>query len=813
MTLSTKQGFVGLVTAIGDIAAPQGALRTADNVHLRRIGALSSRDAFVSGAPMDRAYRDAIPYQNGYVYFVAGNGVYNNNQTPVLYSLRNNSGASAQTPTHVRADIHDAEEARGNLYVASIEGSMKLTSNTATAYTRAGLIPGIVGVAALYSGGAGWLPAGQQVAYRLVARQTQASNGLVVSSRPTGQIIYQNVGGIAVNVGMTINVGTINTTGLEIEVYRTRAFPNTVTPDDEMQLVAVLPGTTGDQNFIDTVPETARTRTLYTSPSRGGMESANDIPPGHACVELFRGSLFYGNIQGPQRAVVSFKYGVRTGSATGFGLRTANGDVTNGSSAILNVSNTTGLVAGQYVGANGFTAASTPPVITSVVGTTVNVSVPAFGTYPATGLFFYDTVIVDGQRVPLLSNSSTPPLLEKSAFYGSLSGYEVSPPEPGYTNTMVFERRSPNSGAFTIAAGTNSADTSIATLGTITSKGDVWPHGLAWSNPDEPEHVPVKNYARVGDQGKAILALTATREALYIFKEDGVFRLTGIYPSFRIDPFDTTCLCVLPMSVRRLRNTVYLLSSLGIAAVEDSGVRIVSQPIQTEIAKRVREIRRAWRTTGLYQLTGFSGRPSTTDEANGEYLLVLGTPALSFGGEVLVYSSTTGGFTTYSNFGAAVVALARESAGVPLFLTATQRLEFADAHATSFPIRVATHSFSDPQVVGKMWTHAVIGLSQLLGGSTAPTLSVRFSSSEPLGSPAPEIVETVPLPSAGGTTLLATGALLRHPVPRTLSRAWALRLDLTLTLQANGACVLELLGAESRENIPNKMPNHATGAT
>jgi hypothetical protein len=811
MGLQAKAGFVGIVTATGEAAASQGALRAADNVTLRRAGALTSRDYWASTNTPSRQYRDVVYFGTGFLYLDVTTtlNVYSSSNVLIQYNRYVANTVTASSPPLVRTDIAQAVEARSNLYLASSAGVMKMTSVSAPTIEPAGIVgtPGVVGEPAVNtstSAGTPWLAVSSQVAYRFVARY-DAPNGLILRSRPSGQVLAVNASGGTANVYLQLTTGAIRTYVTAIEVYRTRTFPVGVTPDDEMQLVGVVPiNGTGGGSFGDGVPDVLRTTTLYTSPSRGGIENANDRPPGCACLERFRGAVFFGNTLSPHRAIVSFKYADKTGVATGLGVRTATGNVASGSSAITTVSNVTGLVAGMLVTGNGMPTTG-PTYITSVVGSTVNLTAVATGTFGATALRFYDTLLADGStRIPLIANSGTASQLGYAAL-NLFVAYEISPPQPGYQATLVVERRYPSDGVFTLAPGTNAADTNLGTG--ITSTQDALPHGLSWSAPDEPEHVPPKNFARVGDQGRAILGLRATRDALFIFKEDGIFRLSGVDGSYRIDPFDPSAFCILPSSIRRMRNAIYFLSSYGIVEIANDALRAVSQPIENELARIINAIRASQLSTGLYAVPGFAGNAATVDEANGEYWLALGSTTQSYGGQLLVFNNARSGFTTYS-FSVLTPpgALAQNKQGQPVYLTANGHFEPTTVpNATT--VRVMAHGFTDPALLGKLWTHVVLGVSALTGTSV---LLARFSGSEPTSTGT--IAEELQAPLTTGTIELPGGSLLRHPVPGAFRRAWALRVEFSFLIDA-GAVVIELIGAESRENIPNKTPTHATGTT
>lgn len=574
-------------------------------------------------------------------------------------------------------------------------------------------------------------------------------------------------------------------------------------------------------SFIDNTADAARGTTLYTSPSRGGIEAANDRPPGCACIERFRGSLFFGNTTGPHRIVVSYTGGIFTGASTGVGLRQYTGNTTIGSNQITGLSSTVGLRIGQAVLPTG--AAVLQGTITSIVGTTVTTSANATVNNTAGNINFYDALNIDGDannpiRLSSLTGSPT------SNFYyvaltnlaGTYQVYEQTPALPGYNNTVVIERIARGGSAFQLRGSRGDEMSPVVPLTTagsgLASTNDVYPNGLMWSEPDEPEHCPPKNFARVGDAGKAILALVATKDRLLIWKEDGLFMLTGdTSKNFALYPLDTTCMCVLPGSVQRLQNTVYGLTNLGLVAIDEGGgVNIVSRSVQTELAPIVTAIRQAQASSGLYLMPGLSGVTGTADDANGEYWLMLGSTTPSFGGQMLVWNAFQGGYTTYSFGTPTPVAVARDGSGLPLVLTASTLLT-PGTTLGAITARISPHAFNDPALVQKFWTHVVAGFSKLTGTAS---VTAKFSGSVSMVA-GTEVAEAMDVSGAiDGSNLiqLPLGSLLKHPVPSAMRRAYLAFVELVVAV-TNGTFVLDVIGMESRENIPQKDPTHGSGAS
>ncbi len=821
VALDAKTGFSGLVTSVGEVTADAGMLRVADNVTLRRMGALSLRPLFSTAVALSRTYKAAFNYKGTYYYVDSTGNYWKSNSTQLL-----TPGGTTVTP--VRSDVQGAHEARGNFYFTATEGVYKVTGTSDTALTRTGLSPTAcyLDITVAAYGGTELLTANQQVAYRAVAVWTDP-NGVILRSRPTGAVIAQS-GATAATPFVSVGWDGVPSgyTG-KVEVYRTRIFPSTVTPDEEFQLVKTweLPvGVTTTYGAQDRVLDIQRGQTLYTSPSQGGIEAANDRPPGAACIERYRTCLFFGNTVGPQRYIVSYTPSTANlaGVATGIGVRMTTVNTTNGSPNISVTGSVTGIQAGMMASLPGFSAYAT---VIGVAGSTVTVNINATSTTSGQNARFYDSVTINGSYIGLgvgpggSTGGLASPITTSSFFMNqgnplsfSYTVYEQTPPVAGYTQTVVIERIDRGGAAFQVRASHGNEMSPVLPLGNaaqaLSSTNDVFPHGLMWSEPDEPEHVPLKNFARVGDAGKAILALVATRDRLLIFKEDGLYALTGdVAANFAIYPLDTTCLCILPGSVRRLKNTVYLLTNLGLVAVdENGGVTVISRAIQTELSPIITSIRATWRSTTQYLMPGLAGVTATSDDANNEYWLALGTTTPSFGGQVLVYNADADGFTTYS-FTSTPTALAQDPDGQPLVLTSSAQL----APSTSLgaiTARISPHGFVGQALSGKLWTHIAVAFSRLTG-TTSCTLNFSGSESQVAGT---TVSEQIPMPALSGLIELPLGSLHRHPLPRSMARAFLSFVELVVVV-SNGFFVLELFGTESRENIPNKQPSHGSGAT
>jgi len=111
----------------------------------------------------------------------------------------------------------------------------------------------------------------------------------------------------------------------------------------------------------------------------------------------------------------------------------------------------------------------------------------------------------------------------------------------------------------------------------------------------QPDAVPILNSLTVGAADAEILRVIALRESLFIFKEDGLFRLVGFsLNTFSADEFDLTSVLVAPDSPAKVDNKLYYLSEGGVVRCSDAGVEDnpeLSRPIKDKVDAALRNLR------------------------------------------------------------------------------------------------------------------------------------------------------------------------------------------------------------------------------
>lgn len=135
-----------------------------------------------------------------------------------------------------------------------------------------------------------------------------------------------------------------------------------------------------------------------------------------------------------------------------------------------------------------------------------------------------------------------------------------------------------------IISGNQGGFTSLTDLNNIVASTDeVSPNRIYYSKIQQPESVPITNFLDVGAKDKAILRIFPLRDSLMIFKEDGLFRLSGEVAPWTVALLDVSAVLVAPDSISATNNFIFGWTTQGIVNVTESGVSIISRPIDIDI--------------------------------------------------------------------------------------------------------------------------------------------------------------------------------------------------------------------------------------
>jgi hypothetical protein len=165
--------------------------------------------------------------------------------------------------------------------------------------------------------------------------------------------------------------------------------------------------------------------------------------------------------------------------------------------------------------------------------------------------------------------------------------YDSGATVPDITGKYTISNKTTNT--FDISTTVTSSGTVTFAKTSVNSDNEVRPNRLMYSKFQQPEAVPITNFIDVGARDKQIQRIVALRDSLFIFKEDGIFRLSGEFAPFSVSPFDSSAILQSPDSAVVLNNMVYALSTQGVITVTDTGVSVISRPIEDKILDVTRD--------------------------------------------------------------------------------------------------------------------------------------------------------------------------------------------------------------------------------
>lgn len=118
------------------------------------------------------------------------------------------------------------------------------------------------------------------------------------------------------------------------------------------------------------------------------------------------------------------------------------------------------------------------------------------------------------------------------------------------------------------------------------SVADIQPNGLYIAKEGNPDAVPLVNNELVGSSSDPIWRVFPLRISTIIVKQKSIWRLTGTDASnVQISILDDTVRLRSPASCSKLNNEVWALTTQGVVAISDNGVRIVSHDIEYQVTQ------------------------------------------------------------------------------------------------------------------------------------------------------------------------------------------------------------------------------------
>jgi hypothetical protein len=442
-------------------------------------------------------------------------------------------------------------------------------------------------------------------------------------------------------------------------------------------------------SILDSTSDARLSRELYTNPGQQGASAAYFPPPIAPIICTFKGYTFYFNRTDAASLTLRVPGGVNNSNPSGagtlgyarknaIGSRAFTATFTNTTNTLTAISaaDMVGLVVGQQISDSAL--ALNPATITAVGVSSVTVNTTANTTVTkATGSS--DVIEVDGSATKVVDWPNLVFLLTSDML---IAGAACEPP-PVLSGTFNLDIYSPREftirrafaggGSFTIRA-TNQQNYIPPLPGisatALTVSTTAVPNGYCWSELQLPEAVPLTNRGYIGSG--TIHAAFPTRDAIWIFTSDGLWRLSGTGGragagfDWRVDLMNSTITISGPHAGCVLRDSVYAYTSEGLAEINDSGIKMLSQGVIGDLLPGP-----PYSQTATIQVTG--------DEDKNEVILLINTTGTN--GVTYIYNIDQNAFTTrgsdsvnteanhrvtaYARFLLAPVALDTGSAYVP----------------------------------------------------------------------------------------------------------------------------------------------------
>lgn len=522
----------GLCTHPNDLdSVPQGALLVADNVVIDKENTISLRRGYDTEAtfsdPADRASR-LFAYQGNILASYTGNKL----------AYLNGSSWTDLSGTYAPPSGYsiNSTQANSNFYFTTNAGVKKLDAFNGTVI-QAGAPAGLNGQASL-TGASGFMPDNSQVAYRVVWGYRDANDNLIIGA-PSQRIVIANAAGGTRDVSLTFTVPSSVTTSWFYQVYRSAASASSSTePSDELGLVFEGNPSAGQitarsVTLTDQTPNSLRGADLYTNASQEGLANQNNPPPLARDIATYRGYTFYANTTSKHRFFFDI---LAVGGTNGIAL------------------DNTITIAGEVYTAKAAENVSADEFLLETGGT------------PAQN-------IADTAR-------SLVKVINESSSTTSVYAYYLSGPNdlPG---KILIEERIVGGSAFNTVASANGGAYNPNLSTSRASTNDRGKNKLFFSKPFEPEAVPLPSFRNVGSAEAEILRIEALRDSLFIFKEDGIFRLSGeTEQTFVVDLFDRSTVLLAADSVQTLNNQIFAYTDQGIVSVSEAGVQVRSRMIE-----------------------------------------------------------------------------------------------------------------------------------------------------------------------------------------------------------------------------------------
>jgi hypothetical protein len=515
---------------------PQGALLSAQNAVIDRDDTPETRRGLAQyGTLLSAPFQQMYNFNTTLMGWDATNFWYDSDGAGTWVSLSGNYAAPSGT-TRIKG-----AEASNNMYFATSTGIIGLTAPNSSFYNAGVQFP-LDSAGSLNSGGSAWFGTGETVGYRMVLGYTDVNNNLHISAPAQRFVISNPGGGSAGTVSLTWYIPPSMPTGYFYQIYRTKQIADISSvaqdPGDEMYLVVQKTLTSTDISnafitYTDSTPDVLLGQVLYTNPSQQTIAGANYQPPLAKDITYYKGNMLYANTITRQQAVINM-----------VAVPANNDTITIGGVVYTAKSSETA--------SSGFYKAFTGGTVGQNIDSTARSLVHVINTFTSNTVYW----------AVYTSN------------YTSLPGQ------------ITLLERGIGGSAFPIisSSGTNFSPQIPVSGTTYSSSNNVNKHYVYTSKVQIPEAVPLGNFIPVGTADKAILRIKALRDSVFVFKEDGIWRILGTdITNFTVSLFDSTVILTAADSVVTLNNQIWGMTNQGVVATSDSGTVIQSRAIERDL--------------------------------------------------------------------------------------------------------------------------------------------------------------------------------------------------------------------------------------
>lgn len=193
------------------------------------------------------------------------------------------------------------------------------------------------------------------------------------------------------------------------------------------------------------------------------------------------------------------------------------------------------------------------------------------------------------EQKSITANSLANPTVVTSTAHGLTTGDSItiynsnSTPSIDGSHTVTVI----NANSFSVPVNVTVAGTSgywIKTISVVTSNNDIKQNRVFVSKNSQVEAVPIYRFFDIGSANFPIQRVIALRDGIFFFKQDGIYRISGeTFESFTVTLLDNTVVLKVPESAVAFNNQVFCFTTQGVCAVTDTGVKIISVPIESEL--------------------------------------------------------------------------------------------------------------------------------------------------------------------------------------------------------------------------------------